>query len=117
MFRLGIVVANAVTLGTIAASANCGTGGACEVGSAGQGSASSDGKSQGFHTLGPGRNPTTIVTNSGNLDAGRLDINRADGSRSTTSGTFRGDIVRGRGTGEFGDGTGQCPVDLCPDAC
>ena len=93
------------------ADANCGDG-ACSVGALGTGGVSSDGKAQGFYDKFPStRFPGSTFTNSGNLDAGRLNIT---GGVGTTSGTFRQDSVRGRSSGTFGDWTGQCPIEDFP---
>ena len=87
-----------------AALAQC--NGLCEVGGAGTGGVSSDGKAQGFHYIVPGHNPGSTATNSGNLYAGRLVIDRFGTVVGTLSGTCRDDLVRGAGTGIFGDWEG-----------
>ena len=83
----------------------------CTVGGAGTGGVSSDGKAQGFHYIVPGHNEGSTATNSGNLSAGHLVIDRFGNVVGTLSGTCRNDIVRGAGTGIFGDWQGQL-VDL-----
>ena len=104
------------------AMSQCGTE-ACSVGAAGTGGESSDGKAQGFHYEFPStRFPGATITNSGNNDAGRFSIGTgATGSTlGTLSGTFRAHpspSSRGRGTGLFGDWTGQCQEVLAFEDC
>jgi hypothetical protein len=73
----------------------------------------SGGKAQGFHEefVSTVRIPGAAITNSGNLDAGRLTVTLDGGSLGTLSGTFRENpdaTTRGHGTGMFGDWAGQC---------
>lgn len=111
---LGIAAATLVYLPSMALS-SCGDA-SCSVGAAGTGGEKSDGKAQGFHEIIPSiRFPGRTITNSGNLDAGRLTILGGGFPSGTISGTFRENpepTVRGHGTGIFGDWSGQCPEEL-----
>ena len=95
----------------------CG-GDSCSVGALGTGGVSSGGKAQGFFSKTPStRFPGATLTNAGNNDAGRLNITSSVGS---LSGTFRENpspTARGRGTGVFGDWSGQCDLDLSFEDC
>jgi len=101
IFALGL---GSLLLSPSVALAQC--NGFCEVGGAGTGGLSSDGRAQGFHYVVPGHNPGSTATNSGNLNAGRLVIDRSGDVVGTLSGTCRDDLVRGAGTGIFGDWEG-----------
>ena len=110
-FVFGIAASLSLICSVSIADAGCGDA-QCSVGALGQGGTSSDGKAQGFYDKFPStRFPGSTFTNSGNLDAGRLNIT---GGVGTTSGTFRQDSVRGRSSGTFGDWTGQCPIEDFP---
>lgn len=103
------------------AMSSCG-GDTCSVGGAGTGGEMSAGRAQGFHDefISTVRIPGAAITNSGNLDAGRLTVTRDGSSLGTLSGTFREQpdpSARGRGTGMFGDWAGQCEEELFPDGC
>lgn len=110
---IGVVAVVAMLHLPAVARAQCGSN-SCAVGAAGTGGESSGGRAQGFRiefpsTLYPGGS----VSNTGNLDAGRLSISSASASVGTTAGTFRENptpSVRGHGTGVFGDWSGQCAV-------
>lgn len=95
-----------------AAMGQCG-GDTCSVGATGTGGEKSGGKAQGFHEefVSTVRIPGAAITNSGNLDAGRLTVTLDGSSLGTLSGTFRQNpnpALRGHGTGLFGDWSGQC---------
>jgi hypothetical protein len=81
----------------------------CEVGAAGTGGESSDGRAQGFHYIVPGHNPGSIATNSGNLMAGRLVIARSGDIVGTLTGNYIDGVCHGSETGIFGDTTGADP--------
>ena len=81
----------------------------CEVGAVGTGGLSSEGKAQGFHYVVPGHMVGSTATNSGNLEAGRLVIDRFGNVVGTLSGTYRDGICRGLETGIFGDSEGLDP--------
>jgi len=102
------------------AMSQCGDGN-CAVGAAGTGGEKSAGKAQGSHEVIPSiRFPGRTITNSGNSDAGRLSIVENGNSLGTISGTFRQNpepAARGRGTGLFGDWSGQCAEELLFDDC
>jgi hypothetical protein len=104
MYRLALAFAAALAVSPSIVGASCGGGGDCAVGGIGNGGAASEGKAQGSHLQGTEQGAS--VTNSGNADAGRLNITGAD--NGSLSGTFRSGIVRGRTTGFFGDCTGLC---------
>jgi len=93
----------------------------CAVGAAGTGGEKSEGKAQGFREVIESiRFPGRIITNSGNLDAGRLNISGGGFPSGDLSGTFRQNPApssRGRGTGIFGDWAGQCLEELLFDGC
>src|SRR5215471_10692796 len=109
MYR-SVMVTSLILYSTVAL-ANCGDGG-CAVGGLGTGGESSLGKAQGLHFVGPEGGVT--VTNSGNASSGRLQV----GPLGTISGTIRGGTTRGRGTGIFGDWSGQCDDPFTnPAAC
>jgi len=117
---LSLSTAALVVMPQIAMS-QCG-GDTCSVGAAGTGGEKSAGKAQGFHEefISTIRIPGAAITNSGNLDAGRFTVTRDGSSLGTSSGTFREHpdaLLRGRGTGLFGDWSGQCEEDLAPDGC
>lgn len=119
--RIMLLVTVVVLMAVVAALgapayANCGDG-ACSVGSLGTGGENSGGNAQGFRFEGPGQNPDVAVTNVGNADAGRLTVDRPGDNDGTLSGTFRGDSARGRGSGSFGDWSGQCEAANFPDNC
>lgn len=109
MHRL-LTCVTVLVLSSAAALADCGDRD-CFVGAGGQGGVSSGGKAQGFHFAGQ---EGVAVTNSGNALSGRLQV----GPLGTISGTIRGGTNRGRGTGIFGDWSGQCEDPFGnPDAC
>src|SRR5215203_2232156 len=94
------IAASLLLIPSVSVAGGCGDG-QCSVGAFGQGGTSSDGKAEGFYDKHPStRFLGSTYTNSGNSDAGRLNIS---GGVGTTSGTFRQDSVRGRSTGIFGD--------------
>ena len=114
-FCLAVTAAALVFVSPVAMS-NCG-GDTCSVGASGTGGEKSDGKAQGFRDefISTVRIPGAAVTNSGNLDAGRLTVSRDGNSLGTLSGTLRANpqrTARGRGTGLFGDWAGQCDEEL-----
>ena len=102
------------------AMSQCGDG-QCAVGAAGTGGEKSEGKAQGFHEVIPSiRFPGRTITNSGNNDAGHLNISGGGFPSGDLSGTFRPNpepAARGRGTGIFGDWSGQCAEELLFDGC
>ena len=98
------------------ANASCGTGDACFVGGLGNGGEASDGRAQGFHLDAPSiLHPGATATISGTANSGHNTY--SDSVRGTLSGTFHGSSANfsGRGTGIFGDFTGQC--DLLAGDC
>jgi hypothetical protein len=110
---VAVAVMTAVMLLVMAASAfaNCGNED-CSVGASGD--KASD-NAQGFRFEGPGHNPDTTVTNTGNSKAGRLNVDRLGNDDDTISGTFnfRDGTFIGHATGtgetaEFGNWSGQC---------
>ena len=109
MYRLLVCVIVSILYSAVAL-ANCGDQD-CFVGAGGAGGANSGGKAQGFHFEGQ---EGVAVTNSGNALSGRLQV----GPLGTVSGTIRQGTNRGRGTGIFGDWSGQCDDPFGnPDAC
>jgi len=94
----------------------CG-GDSCSVGALGTGGVNSGGQAQGFFFKTPSTNfPGATLTNAGNNDAGRLNITAA----GSLSGTFRENpspTARGRGTGVFGDWSGQCDLEVSFEDC
>ena len=114
MNRFTICIAAAFALVPFSAVATCGSGD-CSVGAFGQGGESSGGKAQGSYFVGPGENPGVSVSVSGNASAGHVAVSRPDGSSDSLAGTDRNGIVRGMGTGEFGDWTGLCDEIDFPD--
>jgi hypothetical protein len=112
MVRFVLCIAAALALIPLMAGAECGDGN-CAVGALGTGGQASGGQAQGSHFEGPGAIPGATITNSGNADAGRLQV-----SFGSISGTFRDGTARGRGTGVFGDWAGQCEDPFGdPDGC
>jgi hypothetical protein len=110
------VTATALVFVSPAAMSNCG-GDTCSVGALGTGGVKSGGKAQGFHDefISTIRIPGAALTNSGNLESGRITVTLDGNSLGTLSGTIRENpqpTVRGRGTGLFGDWAGQCEEDL-----
>lgn len=115
MKYLMMVLALAVVMFSPVAMADCGTGD-CAVGAYGIGGLSSDGMAQGFYYVQPGTiRPEVTFQNSGNPDAGRLNITEGGTVLGTTSGTFRRGTIRGRASGVLGDFTGQCDPFIDPD--
>jgi hypothetical protein len=98
----------------------CGDGN-CAVGAAGTGGEKSAGKAQGSHEEIPSiRFPGRTITNSGNADAGHLNISGGGFPSGDLTGTFRQNpqpSARGHGTGIFGDWSGQCAEELLFDDC
>ena len=110
MYRLSLYLAAALAFVPSMAIAQCGGGADCAVGGIGTGGQNSDGRAQGFRFQGEERGAT--VTNAGNAESGRLNINGDDDG--SLSGTFRSGLERCRTTGFFGDCTGLCG-DLSDD--
>ncbi len=76
-------------------------------GAAGTGGEKSEGNAQGFREVGPGKTEGATFTNTGNADAGHVELTgTVEGSRS---GTCRDGTERGHSTGVFGDSSGQRP--------
>ena len=102
------------------AMSQCGDGN-CAVGAAGTGGEKSAGKAQGSHEEIPSiRFPGRTITNSGNADAGHLNISGGGFPSGDLTGTFRQNpqpSARGHGTGIFGDWSGQCAEELLFDDC
>jgi len=115
-----VVAAVALTLMSAYAPAQCG-GDSCSVGAFGTGGTSSEGKAQGFRLEFPSTMfPGGSVSNTGNLDAGRFNVDDGSGSIGSTSGTFRENptpSVRGHFSGLLGDWSGQCALEDFPDDC
>ena len=115
-----VVASAALTLTPSFTSAQCG-GDSCSVGAFGTGGTNSEGKAQGFFLKFPSTLfPGGFVSNTGNLDSGRLNVNDGSGSIGSTSGTFRENprpSVRGHVSGLFGDWSGQCDIEDFPDDC
>lgn len=76
MYRLVLGLAATLALIPSMVVANCGNGGDCAVGGIGTGGTASGGNAQGFRFH--GTEGGASVTNSGNADAGRLNITGAD---------------------------------------
>jgi len=98
----------AVALSPSMAFAGCGSGD-CAVGGAGTGGGQSDGSAQGFHVTGIDPEHGSMVTNSGNSTSGRLVVDSPTNGAGSVTGTIRGDTLRGKDTGFFGDCSGVCP--------
>jgi hypothetical protein len=117
---LSLAVAALILIPSVASS-NCGVGNACAVGAAGTGGEKSEGKAQGFREVIESVNfPGRIITNSGNADAGHLNISGGGFPSGDLTGTFRQNpqpSARGHGTGIFGDWSGQCAEELLFDDC
>jgi hypothetical protein len=113
MTRL-LLVAATLLLGSSLAFANCGTG-SCAVGALGTGGDKSGGRAQGFQLQFPStRYPGETFSNTGNADAGRLNVT----NQGSYMGTVRDDIFRGRTSGVFGDSAGLCELeDFLNDDC
>lgn len=109
-----ICIAAAFALVPFVAVATCGSGD-CSVGAFGQGGESSSGAAQGSYFVGPGENPGVTVSVGGNASAGHVVVTRPDGVSASLAGTDRNGVVRGMGTGEFGDWTGLCDEIDFPD--
>ena len=122
-FFLSVAAVAAFLFSPVAMAQSGGCGGdTCSVGAFGTGGQKSDGKAQGFRDefISTVRIPGAAITNSGNLNAGRFTVTREGSSLGTLSGTFRTHpkaTARGRGTGMFGEWSGQCEEELLFDGC
>ena len=104
------LVAASLLLTSSMATAQCGGDSSCAVGALGTGGAASGGNAQGSYEKRPaGRDPAETLTNAGNPMAGRLGITNY-GYLSGTGATVD-NVVRGHGTGIFGDWSGLCTAE------